>query len=67
MFEMLQVEFLVLDEGQNATGSSDNNMGARGLENFFIFLDGHSPEEDGDLGSGHVLGKSLVFLADLEG
>ena len=66
MFDMLQVQRLLARQGQDAAGRADDDVGAVRLEDLFVLLNGHPPEEDGDLDGVHVLAEALVLLADLE-
>ena len=66
VLHILQTQGLGLDQGQQSARCSNNNVGAVLLENFFIFLDGHTTKEDGNLHIAHVLAESLVILTDLE-
>jgi hypothetical protein len=67
MFQVLQVELLVANEGEDSAGCANDNVRCHGLESFLVLLDWHSSEEDANLDSRHVLAETLVFLADLEG
>lgn len=66
MFQVLQVEFLVANESENATWCPNDNMRRCCLQNLFVLLDWHSTEENCNLHARHVLAEAFVFLADLE-
>jgi hypothetical protein len=66
MLEMLQVELLVADEGENAAGCADNDMRCHRLQRLLVLLNRHAAEEHSDLNARHVLAEALIFLADLE-
>ena len=68
MLDTLCVETLVPSERVKTARGSDDDMGAlSGLEEFLILLNGSSSIEDDSADIGHVLGKSEVLIADLEG
>lgn len=67
VLDVLHAEGLVPNEGQGAPRSPHNNVRAVLLQGVLVVLDGHPPEEHGNLHAGHVLGEALVLLADLEG
>ncbi len=49
VLDVLQVELLAADEGQDAAGGADDNVGAVGLQDLLVLGDGQSTEEDTDL------------------
>lgn len=67
MFQVLQVELLVADESENATGCSNHDMRCCCLQSFFVLLDRHATEEHSNFNARHVLAEPFVLLADLEG
>ena len=68
VLDTLCVETLVPSERVKTARSGDDDMGAlSGLEEFLILLNGSSSIEDDSADIGHVLGKSEVLVADLEG
>ena len=67
MLEMLQIELLAPDQGQDPARSAHHDMRAVGLEHLLVLGDGQAAEEDADFDALSVLGEPLVLLADLEG
>src|SRR5438067_489736 len=67
VLQVLQIKFLGAHQGQDATGSADDDVRVRRLENLLVVGDVHSTEEHRHFGGGHVLREALVLLADLEG
>ena len=67
MLQVLQWKLLALDESENSSRSSHDNMRAVVLQNLLVLSYGHSSEENSDLDIGQKLGEPLVLLADLEG
>merc|ERR1719180_782490 len=67
MLQVLQRQLLALDQGENSTGSSHNDVGTVVLQNLLILSDGQTAEEDTNLDVGEELAEPLVLLADLEG
>lgn len=67
VFDVLQAEALVVDEGQGTSRSSDDNVRTVLLQDFLVLLDGQATKEHGHLDTGHVLGEALILFADLEG
>ena len=49
VLQVLQVEFLGLDQGQNTARSSDHNVGAVGLQNLLVLGDGQTSKKYADL------------------
>lgn len=66
MLQVLQVELLVANEGEDTAGCADDDVRCRGLERLLILLDRHAAEENSNFDARHVLAESLVLLADLE-
>ena len=46
MLRLLQLQVLILDQGQNTSGGADHNVGAVILERFMVLLDAGSTVED---------------------
>lgn len=67
VFDVLQAEALVVDEGQCTSWSSDDDVRTVFLQDVLVLLHGHATEEHGHFNAGHVLGEALVLFADLEG
>lgn len=69
MLDVLKVEGLLLDEGKDTTGGSDQNVRAELLvaENVLISLDGGTTIEDLRANFGQVLAEAGVLVLDLEG
>lgn len=67
VFDVLQAEGLVVDQGQGTSRSSNHNVRAVLLKDFFILLYSQATKEHGHLDTWHVLGEALILFADLEG
>ena len=66
--ELIQVERLVLDQGQDSARSAyDDVRRVRAVESFDVVLDGHATEEDIFADFRQVLGESVELLLDLIG
>ena len=64
---LAQVEGLFAEEGEDAAGRSDDNVWRVGLEDLQVVLDRDATVKDVRLDVPHKLGKSAVFVLDLEG
>jgi hypothetical protein len=49
VFDILQVQFLALDESQDTPGGSDDNMRAVRFQDLLVFGDGKASEKDANL------------------
>ena len=67
MLDVLGVEGLVLDEGQDSSRSTDHNVWTVILQHVLVLLDTYTTKEDGDLDVVKVLAETLVLFVDLEG
>merc|ERR1719328_1028670 len=67
MLQILQRQLLALDQSQNTSWSSNNDVRTIVLQNLFIFRNGHATKEHSNLDVGHELAEPLVLFADLEG
>ena len=63
---MLCVECLVLDQSQDAAGSSNNNVRAVVLQNLLVLLNADATKEDRNFDVVKVLAESLVLFVDLK-
>ena len=66
MFHVLQTKRLGLDQSQNTTWGTNNNVGTVLLQHLLIFLDWHATKENSNLDIVHVLAESFIVLTDLE-
>lgn len=66
MFDILQVEVLVANEGKSTARCAHHDVGTVLAENLLILLDREATKEHSALHSGHVLGETLILFADLE-
>ena len=66
MLEVLGVEGLVSNQGQDATGGAHHNVGAVVLQRLLVLLDGDATKEHRNLDIVEVLAKSLILLVDLK-
>ena len=67
MFDILQVKCFGMDESQDSTRGTNDNVWTIFLQNFFVFLDGHASEENSNFYVVIVFAESLILLAYLEG
>lgn len=69
MLDVLEVEGLLLDKGEDTAGGSDQDVGAELLvaENILISLDGGTTIEDLRADLRQVLAEAGVLVLDLEG
>ena len=67
VLDVLGVEGLILDQGQDSSRGTNHNMGAVVLQNLLILLDADTTKEDRDLDVVKVLAETLVLLVNLEG
>ena len=67
VLDVLGVEGLVLDKGQDSSRGTDHDVGAVVLQHLLILLDADTTKEDGDLDVVKVLAETLVLLVNLEG
>ena len=67
VLDVLGVEGLVLDQGQDSSGGTDHDVRAVVLQHLLILLDADTTKEDRDLDVVKVLTETLVLLVDLEG
>lgn len=66
VLQVLEIEFLVANQRQDASWCADNDVRCRRLQRLLVLLDRHAAKEHGNLDAGHILAETLVLLADLE-
>lgn len=66
MFQLLEVEGLLLNQLQNTTWGANDNMWLILLQGSLVSLDGNSTEHDGGLHIGQIGLESVELVADLE-
>ena len=52
MLQVLEVQLLAADEGEDPAGGADHDVWAVGLEHLLVLADGESAKEDGNLEEG---------------
>ena len=67
MLDVLGVEGLVLDQGQDSPRGTHHDVRAVVLQHLLVLLDADTTKEDRDLDVVKVLAESLVLLVNLEG
>ena len=67
VLDVLGVERLVLDQGQDPPRGTHHDVRAVVLQHLLVLLDADTTKEDGDLDVVKVLAETLVLLINLEG
>ena len=55
VLDVFQIQLLALDESQESTGSSDDDVRAVGLQDLLVLGDGETAEENADLKDGNII------------
>lgn len=66
MLDVLEVQHFGSWQRQGPPRSSHHDVRAAGLDGLLVFLDADAAKEHAYFDGGHVLGKALVLLGDLE-